>query len=220
MEEILARQKVLGDDIEKLITNTKKAGKERRTLAFLEGKLQTLQQLAEEFRVNNNELEKVELGRRTSDYYKNNYASQVLEQAGQYAQSMSAEIAAAQQRLADHQQQTQAPLMKRQQAMIASLRRLLRATVVEEETATSLNSKEKLWDEIQQLHFKIWESINDPLENGYDMTSYMELEDEFRRRLVSIKQAPVIQNAAPSTTNVPLPKINIPKFDGEYSKWH
>jgi len=220
MEELLASQKTLGDDIEKLINNTKKAGKNRRTVEYLETKLKALQQFAEEFQRNNIELEKVGLAHRTSEYYTNNYAKLILDKAGQYVQALATEIAAAQQAIENQQQQEQGPLIKRQQAMMASLKRLLRATAVEHETATSLNSKEKLWDQIQQLHFKVWETMKDPIENGYDMTSYMELECEFTNRLVSTKQAPLIQNAAPSTTNVPLPKINIPRFDGEYNKWH
>lgn len=94
--------------------------------------------------------------------------------------------------------------------MMASLRRVLSV----DPTATNMSLKEKLWEQIQELHFSIWENSSDPEGEGYDMESYTTLESmvvqNFKTPPSSIKEG-----AAFAQTNVlPLPKITIPNSMG------
>ena len=104
--------------------------------------------------------------------------------------------------------------------MISSLERLLQANVPEDASAPGLKAKEKLWEQIQELHFSIWENNENPTEKGYNMESYMTMEKK-------VMQAFALANSNTTSISVPnapspqiqLPKINIPKFSGEYGKW-
>lgn len=106
--------------------------------------------------------------------------------------------------------------IRRQNVMISSLKRV----ITTDPTATNMKLKEKLWEQIQELHFSIWENCANPLEEGYDMDSYTDLEEmviqNFKHTTVPAAQ----YRAECAQTNVlPLPKITIPKFDGDYLKW-
>ncbi|XP_073821396.1 uncharacterized protein [Musca autumnalis] len=56
-------------------------------------------------------------------------------------------------------------------------------------TASNMKLKEKLWEQIQELHFSIWENSCNPQEEGYDMDSYTTLEN----MLVNNQRIPTVQ---------------------------
>ena len=71
--------------------------------------------------------------------------------------------------------------------------------------------KKNFFNSIQELHFKIWESSDDPLKEGYDMMSYEKLEKRVIENCKLCSRTP--------EQGFELPKVTIQKFNGDYLKW-
>lgn len=99
--------------------------------------------------------------------------------------------------------------------MMNSLNRLFKI----DPAATNIQLKEKLWAQIQELHFSIWESSTDPLKEGYNMETYLNLEKLTIENFKLSSRSPEQVSNPQQNTVLPLPKITIPKFSGDYVKW-
>ncbi|XP_055910688.1 uncharacterized protein LOC129945053 [Eupeodes corollae] len=108
-------------------------------------------------------------------------------------------------------------LMRRQKALMNSLSRLIDGRVKEEVPIQCLEAMNKLWSQIEELHYSIWEKCENPLTEGYDMNSYSEFEIKILKNRSSLKGP--TNNTRNDHLSVQLPKMTIPKFDGDYLKW-
>lgn len=233
LDSLLKRQQELGSEVESLIKNFKKDGPARKTKEYYSKKFEQLKELADEFTANDEWLQKIEEQRKVSNYFGKNYVGHIVNLLNQYMELFkkgteeNGESSGQQQRGGSNSQQQQGnettvtpidKLIRRQNVMISSLKRLLQADVPEDATAPSLKAKEKLWEQIQELHFSIWEDNNNPMEVGYNMEAYMDVETNIMQALAKSNTtlAPAPNASSPQ---IQLPKINIPKFDGEYGKW-
>ncbi|KAL7724670.1 hypothetical protein ACLKA6_012328 [Drosophila palustris] len=99
-------------------------------------------------------------------------------------------------------------LCRRQKAMIASLYRTLQQPM--EHTAVELIRN--LWTQIQDVHFRLYEEVEIPEENGYDIKEYLKAERDVQGALAA-------KSPSECTNDRNLPRITIPKFDGDILKW-
>ncbi|KAM8701740.1 hypothetical protein ACLKA7_005475 [Drosophila subpalustris] len=99
-------------------------------------------------------------------------------------------------------------LCRRQKAMIASLYRTLQQPI--EHTAVELIRN--LWTQIQDVHFRLYEEVEIPEENGYDIKEYLKAERDVQGALAA-------KSPSECTNDRNLPRITIPKFDGDILKW-
>ncbi|KAL7723807.1 hypothetical protein ACLKA6_001537 [Drosophila palustris] len=99
-------------------------------------------------------------------------------------------------------------LCRRQKAMIASLYRTLQQPM--EHTAVELIRN--LWTQIQDVHFRLYEEVEIPEENGYDIKEYLKAERDVQGALAAKSPSECISDRN-------LPRITIPKFDGDILKW-
>ncbi|XP_070068043.1 uncharacterized protein [Drosophila takahashii] len=68
--------------------------------------------------------------------------------------------------------------------------------------------------QVQEVHLKIYEEFDNPIEKGYNKEAYGMLQVEVQKALMAWPSA-----SATNSTDVQLPRISIPKFDGELIKW-
>ncbi|XP_073814297.1 uncharacterized protein [Musca autumnalis] len=88
----------------------------------------------------------------------------------------------------------------------------------------------KLWGQITDLFDEIWQQIKDPSKIGLDQDSYDSLEDSVQHNLIrlavlkdkcsdNVRNAPQLGSNLSTHSVIPLPKVTIPKFNGDYLKW-
>jgi len=228
MDKLLARQSELGQETETIIKNYKKTSVDKRTKAFYEKRLKLLQDISKEFNKNDEWLQDLDPKVKTSPYFKDEYAVLIKQLIDRHVDIFQKAAASETDEEEDPPRKntavntSTANLIRRQNVMIASLQRMLTSTDPENDSAPSFKVKQKLWEQIQELHFAIGENMEDPSQAGYDMNVYTSLESRVMKVLESAihTEAPAITLPAhPATTKIPLPKITIPKFDGDYAKW-
>lgn len=232
LEQILSRQEKLGTEIEALIKNYNKDSSDRKTFSYFEKRLNQMKALMTEFNANDEWLQGQEEQLKSADYFKGNYNTQISNLADQYInifknastqQSKGGSDKNSEITKSNNTSNSIASLIRRQSAMISSLRWLIQANVPEDAAAPSLKAKEKLWEQIQEVHFNIFENIENQEGHGYDMDAYMDLEVKIMQNFASAthtQDRPRKQcTSAHTMMNVSLPKINIPKFDGTYTQW-
>jgi len=224
MEKLLTHQEELGEAIEKIIKNYKKDGQDRKTKAYYEKRLDQLQEFSKAFNKNDDWLQDLNDQHKKSEYFSKNYNIIIKNLVEQYTEIFEKELKQMTRVNSTKNAETEIAiknLMRRQAAMISSLQRLLKSAGPEEEAAPSYKVKQKLWEQIQELHFTIHEADENPEQFGYEMDNYTDLEAKMMTMFQSAvrPKEPTIQPLIHNPTNVPLPKINIPKFDGSYAKW-
>ena len=225
MDTLLARQEELGKEIETLVKNYNKDGKARKNQAYYEKRLKQLDEFAKEFDENNERLKDFQPQFKSSDYFTKQYDVMVKKLVKQYTDILAKGLKEASEKSDQPPENinTASSLIRRQKVIISSLQRVLKSTEPETESSPSFKVKQKLWEEIQELHFKIWETIDKPVEIGYDMEMYTTLEtrmmDLFKSAIQPKNSTTSMVNDSALTSKIPLPKISIPKFDGDYAKW-
>ncbi|XP_055918570.1 uncharacterized protein LOC129950670 [Eupeodes corollae] len=102
-----------------------------------------------------------------------------------------------------------------------SLARLINGKVKEEAPIQCLEAMNRLWTQVEEIHHSIWEAVNDPGSEGYNRELYTELETSVLKNQASLSKT---LSSEPSKQladrpAIQLPKMSIPKFDGDYLKW-
>ncbi|XP_037929405.1 uncharacterized protein LOC119663875 [Teleopsis dalmanni] len=82
------------------------------------------------------------------------------------------------------------------------------------------------WNQLGYLHDELWENLENPLTSGFNQDEYYQIEDLVQQGLIELSiKLDQLQNkqAAVAETNMrsslPLPKVTIPSFNGNYLKW-
>ncbi|KAM8712433.1 hypothetical protein ACLKA7_012878 [Drosophila subpalustris] len=233
IDELLDVQQDVSQEILKLISNYKKDSSERKSQAgYHKIKAKTLNEKWSIIQGNDETIRKTGELPENHEYFTffNDIRSTVLkyqEAINKDAESLSKKIT----KLEDGQRQQpsldpkntkvedgqrQQPtvepkftaLCRRQKAMIASLYRTLQQPM--EHTAVELIRN--LWTQIQDVHFRLYEEVEIPEENGYDIKEYLNAERDVQGALAA-------KSPSECTNDRNLPRITIPKFDGDILKW-
>lgn len=234
-DQFVASQKTTGDLIEGIIRNVKKDSASRKTVQYYEERLRRLDMAWSDFETTDSKIRCLENQSTDHKYFTEKYYDKISELTFKYRDNFETAMMETsngpaaetnQHHAADkktgNNTNTTAPLsstnstIRRQNVMMESLKRLL----IMDPTAANMNLKEKLWEQIQNLHFSIWEGSPDPLGEGYDMDSYTNLEkliiDNFK---LSPNIAPERRPQSEQNNVLPLPKVTIPQFNGDYLQW-
>ncbi|XP_044248761.1 uncharacterized protein [Drosophila takahashii] len=100
---------------------------------------------------------------------------------------------------------------RRQKAILDSIRRTLKEYSGTGKSVTSDLIK-SLWAQTQEIHFSVHEEYDDPSKGGYDMKSFLKLEKEIQDILGA-------KSNSSSNEDMHLPRVSIPKLDGDLLKW-
>lgn len=119
--------------------------------------------------------------------------------------------------------------IRKQRVTIESLTRLLNRLeqdgrldskqACEEKAATI----KRFWEHIESWHYNISELTDEPESEGYDVTGYYDLEEKVHEVQIKLAEklatlsSPIIHT--PATAMMQLPKVVLPKFDGNYLEW-
>lgn len=84
----------------------------------------------------------------------------------------------------------------------------------------------RLWFQLEDLHDQSWDQMTNPLAAGLNQEDYDNINDLVhtilpKLHMLADQQIPnSLNTSSPAPlSSVPLPKITIPKFDGDYGKW-
>lgn len=235
--QLAAAQQETGERIETIIRNIKKDSVSRKTTEYYKERITRLDSAWAEFETTDNKIRCLENYPKDHKYFTEKYYNNISDLATKYRELLESAMMEHSKKVAADTNQTSTAdrhsavktnsgtttsssstnaAIRRQNVMMVSLKRVL----VLDPTTTNMHLKEKLWEQIQNLHFLIWESCHDPRQDGYDMQAYTSLEEMV---IKNFKMSPSIvsdQGAHAETQSVlPLPKITIPKFEGDYLKW-
>ncbi|XP_073821407.1 uncharacterized protein [Musca autumnalis] len=231
--KLVDAQRATGDRIETVIRNAKKEPISKRTTSFYKDRLTKLDAAWAEFEITDSKIQCLENYPKDHKYFTEKYYQQVSELTMKYRElfeSAMLEPSKESETTADKPPAKKSTInnggsiasvsstnsaIRRQNVMIASLNRVLTM----DPTASNMKLKERLWEQIQELHFSIWENSCNPLEEGYDMDSYTTLEnmvvENFKTTTPTAEKGIEVGQA----NVLPLLKITIPKFNGDYLKW-
>ncbi|XP_037929905.1 uncharacterized protein LOC119664503 [Teleopsis dalmanni] len=123
-------------------------------------------------------------------------------------------------------------LIRKTSARMAALKRLVES-LSESEGIQLLqyyeiksNTIMQHWNQLGCLHDELWENFENPLMSGFNQDEYYQIEDLVQQCLIELsikldqlrnKQATVAEPNMRSS--LPLPKVTIPNFNGNYLKW-
>ena len=121
-------------------------------------------------------------------------------------------------------------LIRKLAARMATLNRALQelSTIDDNKPRQFYNCKietlKRQWDQIQDLHDQAIYTMENPTEFGYNNDEFNNLDGILQQRLVELtiqadRHASSNQFARNMTTALPLPKVTIPRFNGDYLKW-
>lgn len=233
MTQLTDAQRTTGEVIESIIRNFKKDSSSRKTISYYEERLRRLDAAWVEFEATDNKIRCLQSVPLDHKYFTDGYYDQISQLTTKYREIFQASMESTpsdtnQQNTIDKTTSSitdntaalptinsTTSAIRRQKVMMSSLKRLL----IIDPSAANLNLKEQLWGQIQELHFSIWESSNDPLREGYDMDAYIDLEKTVFESFRMSSRIPEHGSEAIQNNSLPLPKITIPKFSGDYIKW-
>ncbi|XP_055840984.1 uncharacterized protein LOC129908495 [Episyrphus balteatus] len=262
---IVARQKAITEEVQRLKTNISKDGSDRKTAEYKTKKLRALEELWVEFATNHekikayvkadtpyvqaNTYEKVknaymELKRTIESIEpsdaKSDPVKTVVEQATKTSTPVDSEIDPPKKSNGSNKNPTErqeefSRIIRRHNTSAQSLQRLLDSiqTTQEEWSTTFCSVKisllQKYWAKLEETHLLVHEFVNDPKRAGYKLEDFYKFEDDVQQCLISLTARLEQSSALPSSPNIPvvsehkptlkLPKITLPKFDGNYIKW-
>lgn len=235
--ELVGKQKQIGERIEAIVRNFKKDPASRKASgSYFQERLKRLEDEWSQFEIIDTQIRTLENPPLDHNYFADDYYNAIMDVVHQYKEIFETSllrvlpIATKNQNTIQQTENSQAGikktpsdettrLIRRQAAMMASLERLLKDDV----TSENIDIASRLWHNIEGLHFQLAESCEEPEEYGYNITRYIQLEKNTWKILNAAKGNSSAQhNSSPSSSqpeSYPMPKITVPKFDGNYLKW-
>lgn len=232
-EELVNNQKEIGERIETIIRNFKKDSATRKSsLEYFQERLRRLDGEWAEFESNDNKIRMMENIQLDHKYFADDYYNAIMKAVLQYKDIFESSMLKMPQSSAKPQgslsQQNQTAsadtdkllkLIRRQAAIMASLERLLKTDL----TIQDMPIATRLWQNIEDLHLQISEISDEPVTQGYKMQQFIKLENDIRKVLRSVNNyttsQPTTGQLNSQSESIPMPKITLPKFDGNYLKW-
>ncbi|XP_043865296.1 uncharacterized protein LOC122757404 [Drosophila mojavensis] len=218
MESLINNQTTLGEEIQALIRNYKKDPQERKSNAtYFHNKAAQLNQLWSAFDQGNEKIRNLMAENPVENpYVREGYFSKIKDIVIKYQGEFSTKL----NELSppDTARSDLIPLQRHQTALLAALQRLI-GQITQESQARFRPLVTEYWEKINHIHFEIFRLFEDPIALGYNMENYLNAEAAiFQIQSTPIDVKPSI-NAAAAQTQVQLPKVSIPQFDGCYLKW-
>ena len=241
-DETVNRQYALGNEIKQLIENCKKAPKERRTSQFYNSKIQRLQEFGDELYNNHQEILAAPDRQAEHVYFSSSYYNEVNKLVVEYTKTLERkalelanDVAGAEK--SDQEEVTRLKkLLRNQKALMQALTKSIEEiernrTQEHPQAYYSIQAAilEKHMVDLVQNNAAIWEATDEDQVDDYTLQTFYELEAKVGSALIELQQhinvEPSLSNtstsAAPHTQgiNVQLPRITLPKFNGEYLQW-
>ncbi|XP_058987609.1 uncharacterized protein LOC131806839 [Musca domestica] len=239
---VIEQQQAAIAELRKAIANVKKAPLERRTVEFYSKKLKEMEALWAEIDRNENKI-RADPAAESHLHITNNEYQVIGEEYRAAIDNIEADIKRGKEQMPQkplpatregvQKQSGQftatssvTALVRRQRALMQSIQTLIRGNSGQAAPCQTVAAIEKLWTHVEDIHFKMFEDFDDPTLVGYDASAYVLLEEEtlkFKEKISTLTQVDHSSSQQRSGGNlanqVNLPKITIPQFNGDYSKW-
>lgn len=114
----------------------------------------------------------------------------------------------------------QTSTMKSLEHLLTSIEAMAGKQLTKAYLQTKLKTIKEYWTDISSLHKRI---MSHPNQYGYTTTEYAEMEDHYQMVTITLEEQLEAYISQPGSANQPsnvkLPKITLPTFDGSYTKW-
>lgn len=183
VDELVSMQEASAIEIDKTIASVKKAPLDRRNLEFYKKKSIELTELWNVFERQDNAIrrnpalsdEHPYLAKNIYDSTKAKFCA-ITEEIEQAINSLKTKPSPA------LRESTTKPeiksMVRRQRALIVSLERLLQGQAKYEAPMQTIVAIDKLWTNIEEIHLTVHEICDTPSREDYDVTRYLELEEQ------------------------------------------
>ena len=238
MEHLTLSQTGLGAEIQRIISNFKKdSGARKSTTDYFIARLEQLDAAWEKFEGTDSDIRSLPDVQLEHEYFTSDYYNTIKQLYNKYSQLFKDALAQLNPKptvasLEDQQSSPQKPfnnhletLIRRQRAMMTSLGRIINGKTKDIAPAQCLLAVDKRWNQIEEIHYSVWETSADPAIEGYDMQSYIDLESQVLQTRAALGKATLHVQQGETAKRVvdhppiQLPKMSIPRFDGDYLKW-
>lgn len=220
MEAIIARQQEIIQSIEQINRNFKKDSKSRKTVDYVEQKLQLLDELFQDFRLNDTQLQTYP--DKTHEYFTNNMCTQVKSYYDTTRNMISSFVVTSEPSISrilevkpDNKSQE---LLQLQNTNFRAFQRFIQNCNVDEisdkwEIEDKLRNLQLRWNNIDSTHWQI-----DGLLEGSD-TLYENKYTNYENMYEGLKKKLHIKLLSTAHTRQSTPQIDIPVFTGNYTQW-
>lgn len=237
-EELVGKQHELGDNVKRLIRNFSKDSKERKSTEYFSNKLETLTNWADEFHKIHQQI--LKLGDKPEDesYLTNNYYEEITELILKYQkifengamQVIEPDLAATTQ---DTAGSTMRKLLRNQRALMVALNKNIDEILKNrrsDQPTSYYNIKasiiEKHMVDLATNNATLWTLTDEDSIEDYTLQTYYELEAKAEEAIIELQQHMQLDHSIHNSStpgvneaDVRLPRITLPKFDGNYQRW-
>lgn len=246
VQQLMAQQALIADEIDRIISIIKKAPLDRRTLDFYHSKWNELTNLWQKFEKTENQIRndatlseedpyiQEDLHKSTGEKYSS--IIEYIESQQNKLTPCTKPVPSTRERTPETLSARSAGLARRLKARTTALTCLLRGLSLKEEVHPAqfylIKSEtiKKLWTQIQELYDEIWQEVEDLTKLEIDENEYHKLDGSVQSYLIELavladqhKQLDDGGSQLGSNSAVygslPLPKVTIPQFNGDCLKW-
>ena len=269
LKDMITKQTAIAKNIEQMASNFKKDSASRKTLDYLNKRLQSLETLFNAFTENHSQLMKAEdFG--TSDYATSKFFERVETGVERLRDRLSADKQSLiNTEIEDEQPSTDSQHENDNRAVTQKTKKEFDFTFVDQEydeqnddakseeikqlvlkihsmltilvhliediqiklleqqskqyLQLKINTIQHYWNKIEELNALVWSIIPTSAESfGYTIQKYYESEELVHNTLIEMSQKidEFSETTTRTTSNIQLPKITLPVFDGDYLKWN
>lgn len=245
MEQLLDLQNQTGETIQTIVRNFKKDTADRKGKAgYFEERLRRLQESWNQFQETDSKIRDVCEEPMKLEYFSNDYYEKIKRVASEYIELFEKEATRLKQNPITeslihgrHKPLSEVPsnacgIIRKLDAKLSAFIRLLHGVIITEDQPLQhfelkIETIKRSWEQIETLHSEAHETLTDPVANGLDQDLYNKTFDQMHQVLVNLSVkadqmrcvAPTQNGVAPVSnigSSIQLPKLTIPKFDGNY----
>jgi len=240
-ESLVNKQYELGEQILQLITNCKKAPKERRTSQFYATKLERLRELGSELHKNHDSINSIPNKPTDDEYFTNSYYNETINKVNEYTKVLERQAVELEGDVAGKE-----PVVTNEQLARKCLRNIKALLEAINKNLDEIASKrnedhpqsyytvkaavlEKHMMDLTHNNATLWDTTERDTVEDYTLKTYYELESKVESTLIELHEritpesnantSRLIQQPPPNNPNVQLPRITLPKFNGDYLQW-
>lgn len=236
---IIGEQASIGKQLDRLRRNYGKAGRERKERpGYHQFKLEMLEEIFWEFQDNHQELETAipEQDRQKHPYFSDDFHQEIQSAyqklkdkilAGIQAAGHSASTSINEPRQTDGIKgllNLQALTMRRLQTNLERAQASIKQGQDQQHFQVMLDAVAANWNQVFQHDEDIWKATAGATPEGYLYDEFLAMEQQVQETIASLSKQLVPDSKGQQAvsnvrTKIELPKLSLPKFDGDYLKW-
>jgi hypothetical protein len=225
INNLLAQQSQIGEEIQKVIRNYKKDPAERKTYPkYFSDRIASLESHQQLFELNDEKIRTILQGATVEhEYFSGKYFEIIKNATNEYITIFQKQLRVlemdAESMTSTDESEIQ-PMIREQRVLLESLDRIMK--MMSDETQAGFKPIiEQYWKDIKDIHVQMYKRFADPVSLGYDIQNFLSAEIAVIKNQTAcdVNVPQIVTSTLPTAPPLPLPKVSIPKFDGDYLKW-